>query len=938
MTSNDMIKHSFSLFIAVLCLSVPAGGRQLPSNLDENKSMMKSEIERYTKLFTASNTSGSSGEGIDVTYYNLELSITSSPQYLRGVATMEALSLRNGLDSITLDLMAALTIDSVKSDGVQVDFSQGASTFVVSLDHAYNLNEPLNVEIYYRGLPGSSGFGSFAFSSHSGAPWIWSLSEPYGAKDWWPCKDHPSDKADSADIIVTCDSSFRVGSEGKLVSVVNNGNGTATHHWSVRYPISTYLISIAITNYAQFSNWFRYSPTDSMEVLNYVLPEHLSTAQAVLPLTVQMLGIYSDLFGLYPFISEKYGHSEFGWGGGMEHQTMTSFGGYSEGLVAHELAHQWFGDMITCRKWPDVWLNEGFATYLTALYYERQYGAGSYWSYMNSQMSSAKTATGTISVTDTMNIGRLFSGSLVYAKGATVLHMLRHVLGDSVFFQAMYSYANDPAFKYGTASTEDFRAVCEAVSGKNLEYFFNEWIYGEKYPRYYFVWSSAEGAGGYQVTLTISQTTGTLNPAHFVMPIDVKLTGTGWDTTLVVFNDSVTQSFSFEVSHEPVSVQLDPDNWILKETPPVLTYSTTSLPFSSVRIGETKVSSVTLTNLIGFPVKVTSITSDNAEFAAIPDSATIPPGTSRKFNVSFSPATLGIRSAQLRFTYNSFGSPTQVEAHGVGAPPQFVCSVSRGWNLSSVPVTPVDARRSMLYPTAISGAYCYVADSGYVTRDTLRTGAGYWIKFNSDQPVTLNGFPVFCDTIDVVEGWNLIGSISQAVSTMNIISQPPGIETSPFFGYSGIYFQADTIRPGEGYWVHADQPGKLILCASVEAPPEQRIRIAATTELPPAAPADPDLHRDIPAAYSLHQNYPNPFNPGTTIGFDIPVPEFVSLKIYNVLGEEVARLVDEHRDAGRYEARISTETGEGQKLTSGVYFYRLTAGTFSDVKKLLLMK
>jgi len=437
----------------------------------------------------------------------------------------------------------------------------------------------MTVETFYRGVPGSSGFGSFAFSTHGGVPWIWSLSEPYGSKDWWPCKDHPLDKADSVDVIITCDSTWKVGSNGILVSVINNGDGTKTHFWKHRYPIASYLVSITITNFVQFSNYFRYTPTDSMEILNYVLPEHLATAQASLPRTVEMLQIFSDLFGLYPFINEKYGHAEFGWGGAMEHQTMTSTGTFSENVIAHELAHQWFGDMITCRTWPDLWLNEGFATYLTGLYREVRYGTASYWSYINGLVNSAKSAQGTLYVQDTSNVSNLFNSNRVYNKGAMVLHMLRHVLGDSVFFQAMYNYAHDPRVRFGTASTAEFRSVCETTSGRDLGWYFNEWVFGERYPSYTYSWSAQPGTGGYDVTVRINQTTGTTNPPFFIMPIDLKFLATGWDTTITVFNDTNGQTFNFTLPHNPTTVQFDPEGWILKNVTLVAVDEPLPLPF-----------------------------------------------------------------------------------------------------------------------------------------------------------------------------------------------------------------------------------------------------------------------------------------------------------------------------------------------------------------------
>ena len=304
-----------------------------------------------------------------------------------------------------------------------------------------------------------------------------------------------------------------------------------------------------------------------MLVLNYAIPSSISSAISSLPQIINNLRIYSDLFGRYPFYNEKYGHSQFGWGGGMEHQTMTSLVNFGESLVAHEMAHQWFGDMITCQTWPNIWLNEGFATYCVALYFEKKVGTPGYWSVINGEVSGALNAIGSIYVRDTSSVAKVFDGNLVYSKGAMVLHMLRHVLGDSVFFRAMRQYALDPRFRFATASTEDFQSVCETASGKgvgSLNYFFQEWIYGEKYPVYQYAWGKQKNASMYTVTVTLNQTTGTSNPAFFQMPVDFRFTGTGMDTTITVLNTSQNQSFVFTLPKDPSSFQLDPNNWILK--------------------------------------------------------------------------------------------------------------------------------------------------------------------------------------------------------------------------------------------------------------------------------------------------------------------------------------------------------------------------------------
>jgi aminopeptidase N len=533
--------------------------------------LFRSEASAAQQLLRSPHMLSLGQESFDAVYYKLDLTLSLNPNKLRGCVTMDARSLANNLTSISLDLMSTLKVDSAFAGGSKVSSTQQPALVNISLDRPYQMGERFTVIVYYNGVPGSSGFGSFTFAKTSAtasppnAPWIWSLSEPHGAKDWWPSKDHPSDKADSVDIWVTCESRFKVGSEGKLVAVINNSDGTRTHRWQHRYPIATYLISIAVAEYAEEIGWFKYTASDSMPVLNYVLPSAVASARSSMDATLLMLKIYSELFGLYPFVKEKYGHSQFGWGGGMEHQTMTSLVNFSEGLIAHEMAHQWFGDMITMRTWPDIWLNEGFATYCTALYYERKYGTSSYWTEMDYRMSRAQLAQGSVYVLDTSNVSKLFNSNLVYSKGAVVLHMLRHVMGDSLFFRALRNYATDHRFMFGTASTADFRATCESfLAGKSLGYFFSQWIYGESYPVYRYEWGSEKVGSGYRVRVLINQSTAGSNPPFFAMPVDLLFKLDGLDTTVTVLNDQQGQVYSFTMPRIPVSVQLDPNNWILK--------------------------------------------------------------------------------------------------------------------------------------------------------------------------------------------------------------------------------------------------------------------------------------------------------------------------------------------------------------------------------------
>ncbi|NUN70204.1 MAG: T9SS type A sorting domain-containing protein [Bacteroidetes bacterium] len=506
----------------------------------------------------------SASHWFDAQYYRLELSIHLDPNYLRGAVTVRGICTAPSSAALTLDLSGAMTIDSVVVDGASAFFIQRSSSFDVTLSRPYVTGESITALIYYKGTPVPSGFGSFSFSQHNGTPWIFSLSEPYGSMDWWPCRNTPSDKADSADILITCDSAFKAGSQGVLVSAADAGGGRRQYHWKTRYPIAPYLISVAVTNYTQFSDWFRYGPSDSLEILNYVLPEHEAEARPVLAKTVDMLRIFTPLFGPYPFLREKYGHAEF-TGGGMEHQTMTSLGVYDEEIVAHELAHQWFGDMITCRSWSDLWLNEGFAEYSTGLYLERMYGTARLRQYMAPLMASAAAASGVLGRPDTTRPGALFNFALMYAKGAAVLQMLRHVTGDSLFFRILRTYAGHPPLMYATATTQDFRDICEQVTGTDLGYFFRQWVYGSGVPTYVLSGEWKENGALSAQRVTIRQLGERTDPPVFRMPLPVRFRGTGMDTVITLLNDAAEQNYDVRLPVRPTSMELDPEGLLLRK-------------------------------------------------------------------------------------------------------------------------------------------------------------------------------------------------------------------------------------------------------------------------------------------------------------------------------------------------------------------------------------
>ena len=517
-----------------------------------------------------------SDNNIDVTYYKLNLNVSYTPKNIKGEVTINAKSKVALLEQVTIDLQNALTTDSIKIGNRKLTFLHQSNQILIKLDKFYTDNQLVSFVIYYHGIPGSSGFDSFVFGTHNNSKdlAIWSLSEPYGSPDWFPCKNSVDDKADSSDVWITGDKYFTSVSNGILEKTVDNQDGTRTFQWKNRYPIAQYLISIAMSNYAEYKGVFKYDGNKEMPINHYLYPEMLTNANKLnLDKTGFMLDLFSQKFGLYPFVKEKYGHAQFGWGGGMEHQTCSSMGSFGETLIAHELAHQWFGDKITCKNWESIWLNEGFASYSEAIYMEAMGGKVAYDNYMKAFMTSAKTAKGTIYVQDVNNINEIFNSPRTYRKGASVLHMLRGIVGDDKFFKILQTYTASKN-AYGNAVTEDFQAVAEQVYGQKLDYFFKQWIFGQNYPKYKFSWSSSpQSDGTHKIKAEVSQNINT-NPVFFTMPIQLKIPVGLGDTTITIFNDRDPQTFEFTLKDKPKEIILDPNNLILKDLETIAVIST----------------------------------------------------------------------------------------------------------------------------------------------------------------------------------------------------------------------------------------------------------------------------------------------------------------------------------------------------------------------------
>lgn len=497
----------------------------------------------------------------DVGYHRFLWEVDPAKAEIKGEVTTYFTAL-DDLSKIVFDLADNMKVSQVKQRGQQLSFSQNnEDELIINLTSTQTKSTLDSLTITYQGNPVSSGFGSFEISTHGSGniPVLWTLSEPYGAKGWWPCKQDLIDKIDSIDIFIKHPEKYKAASNGLLVSEIANAGQTLTH-WRHQYPIPAYLIAIAVTNYTVYKD----DPQGlEFDIINYVYPEDADYTKGQTAMTPAIMKLYNELFEMYPFAKEKYGHAQFGWGGGMEHTTMTFMGGWSRGLIAHELAHQWFGNKITCGSWEDIWLNEGFATYLDGLVYEKFDGEAVFAQWRQAVVNNVVSSpSGSTFVTDTTSVSRIFNSRLTYRKGAMIVHMLRYKLGDEAFFKGVQNYLADPQLAFAYAKTPELQRHLEAVSDTSLDEFFKDWFYGEGYPEYEVVWSQDDA--DQLIHFQVSQQQSHPSVSFFDMPLPITVTGTfGEKEKLRLEVSEDNQVFSIQLDFTVAFVEIDPDSHLI---------------------------------------------------------------------------------------------------------------------------------------------------------------------------------------------------------------------------------------------------------------------------------------------------------------------------------------------------------------------------------------
>lgn len=443
------------------------------AQISETHPCAKHKIKAYNTAKASNHKSIPGQDKYDIHYVKLDLELDNlSTDIDAGHAVIRAIVITS-IDVLILELASTLNVTYAFINGSPVIVQRFGDELQLYPSNTIVQGQEIEVEIFYNGSPPSSGSnwgGVYSDYNFTGTSQTWTLSEPFASFRWWPSKQVLTDKIDSSEVWLTIPTGMKGGSNGLLLNEIDLGNGKTRFEWKHNYNIAYYLISFAVGPYQEYSF---YAPmpgtTEEVFVQNYYTGAYSSY---MFEEAGDMIYVFSDLFGLYPFRDEKYGHCTAPISGGMENQTMTTQGPFTTRITSHELGHQWFGNMVTCGNWGHIWLNEGFASYSEYLYLQSLDQNQAQQNMLNVHTRVLNVPIGSVYVPafEQDNESRIFDSRLTYDKGGALVHMIRHwVNNDDLFFDALKSYLNN--YASGTAVAEDLIAEIELVTNTDLSRF-----------------------------------------------------------------------------------------------------------------------------------------------------------------------------------------------------------------------------------------------------------------------------------------------------------------------------------------------------------------------------------------------------------------------------------------------------------------------------------
>lgn len=543
------------LFIVILLISLQSLAQRINENFESSK------IHETKGIFTESVDSRI--DNYEVKFYKLDIEISDKSKYISGNAIVDAQVVSSQLDTFVIELIDEMEIDSIIINNIKHNYIHQDDKIIVELNNPLEINDKFRVITYYKGTPVGGGVTN-AHSSNWDKDVTWTLSESFHAKEWWPAKQVLSDKADSVYVFLTIPSNCKAGSIGLLDNITNMPDNKLRYEWKSKYPINYYLISFSVAEYQDYSIYTQPAGVSNpILIQNYIYdsPDCLSTYKEEIDASKDLINLYSDLFGTYPFKDEKYGHCLAEIGGGMEHQTMTTLGNFSFRLVSHEMAHQWFGDYVTCATWQDIWINEGFASYTEYLAKENlisQDAADEWIAYAHERALQEPEGSVYIPFEDARDESRIFNYNLSYKKGASIIHTLRHEINnDEIFFNILQSFLDEYADSVATG--DDFLNTVNQISGTDYTNYFNQWYYGRGYPIFDLEWSQRNDT----LKLQSTQRTSSNKTPLFQVHVDYKINFADSDTIVRIYQATNTEDISIPINKNIISIEIDPYNKIL---------------------------------------------------------------------------------------------------------------------------------------------------------------------------------------------------------------------------------------------------------------------------------------------------------------------------------------------------------------------------------------
>lgn len=494
----------------------------------------------------------------------LDVEANFSDSTLSGSTTI-TFTATNNLSQVELDAGENLTVSSVFGQNqTPLPFEVTEDLLQIELGKELQAGERDTLIIFHSARADVDMFAPLSMDAHETGEVMWTLSQPYNAREWWPCNQVLSDKIDSIEIRITTDEQLTGVSNGVLIQD-ESSNGKRLSVWKHKHPIPAYLVAVAVSNYALTEQKLRLRD-EVLTIKNYIFPQSIETFRRDIETGAETFFWFDSLLIPYPYMDEKYGHAQMLRWGGMEHTTISFMNNFNIELYTHELAHQWFGDLVTCGSWRDIWLNEGFATFFQGLIFE-SFVTGAdlpdYWQIWKTlkKQRILEYPHGAVYVDDTTNVNRIFDGRLSYDKGGFVLIMLREKLGHDVFFTALNNYLTHPKFANGYATTPDIINEFENACLCDLRGFFDRWIYGEGYP----IFESVYETTGEEIVVEIEQKTSHASVSFFPDSFELAFWKNGKAEIVKTALSRENETLRFAFAGAADSVTLDPRSVFLGE-------------------------------------------------------------------------------------------------------------------------------------------------------------------------------------------------------------------------------------------------------------------------------------------------------------------------------------------------------------------------------------